>query len=57
MKNTWGVVSLDGIQKSLVSQSPFGISILGASFLQCFSYVHRLVACTHTVIPLALQVQ
>lgn len=39
MKNTWGVVSLDGIQKSLVSQSPFGISILGASFLQCFLFM------------------
>lgn len=30
MKNTWGIVSLDGIQKRLVSESPFGISILGS---------------------------
>lgn len=29
MKNTWGIVRLDGIQKCLVLESLFGISILG----------------------------
>uniref|UniRef100_A0AAQ5ZDH0 Small monomeric GTPase n=1 Tax=Amphiprion ocellaris TaxID=80972 RepID=A0AAQ5ZDH0_AMPOC len=28
MKNMWGIVSLDGTQKRLVPESPFGISIL-----------------------------
>lgn len=48
MKNTWGIVSLDGIQKRLVPETPFGISILGTLFLQCFSCVNRLFVCTYT---------
>ncbi len=45
-------MSLDGIQKRLVPESPFGISILGALFLQCFSCVNRLCVCTYTAINL-----
>lgn len=52
MKNMWGIVSLDGIQKRLVPESPFGISILGSLFRQCFSCVNLLVVCTYTAITL-----
>lgn len=50
MKNTWGIVSLDDFQKRLVSVSPFGISILGNLFPQCFSCVNCVFLCSNTAI-------
>lgn len=48
MKNTWGIESLDGIQKLLVPESLFGISIsiLGNAFLQCVSCANHEFVCT-----------
>lgn len=47
MRNTWGIESLDGIQKPLVSESPCGISILSTLFLHCFSCLNLLFVCTY----------
>lgn len=43
MKNTWGIVSLDGVQKRLVPEREIGISILG---ILLPSVVDRLFVCT-----------